>query len=86
MEATMRNRRTGSFLSTLAVLLLVISAPAAALPLVDIEGAVGGWQASPSGGMAYQGNELDLEGGLDYDYERDLTARLKIGMPAEVKL
>lgn len=77
----MRNRRTGSFLSTLAVLLLVISAPAGALPLVDIEGAVGGWQASPSGGMAYQGNELDLEGDLDYDDERDLTARLKIGMP-----
>lgn len=77
----MRNRKTGSFLCALAALLLLISAPAGALPLVDIEGAVGGWQASPSGGMAYQGSDLDLEGDLDYDHETDFTARLKIDMP-----
>ena len=81
----MRNRKTRNFLcillSILAGLLLLISVPAAALPLADIEGAVGGWQASPSGAMAFRGNDLVLEDALGYEDETDFTARLKIGTP-----
>ena len=77
----MLNMWTKNLLRTLAALLLFISTPASALPLLDIEGAVGGWQASPSGGMAYQGDDLDLKDDLNYDDETWLMARLKIGMP-----
>ncbi len=80
----MQNIRTKNLLCTVAALLLFISAPAAGLPLVDIEGAVGGWQAWPSGGMAYQGDDLDLKDDLDYDDETCFTARLKIGMPMAI--
>jgi len=77
----MLNMRTKNLFWTIAALLVFISAPASALPLLDIEGAIGGWQASPSGGMAYQGDDLDLEDDLNYDDETCLMARLKIGMP-----
>ncbi|MFO7931519.1 MAG: TIGR04219 family outer membrane beta-barrel protein [Desulfosalsimonas sp.] len=69
------------FLCILAASALLAPAPVSSLPLVDVEGAVGGWQASPSGDLAYKGHDLDLEDDLGYDDETDFTARLKIGMP-----
>ncbi|MFP4650166.1 MAG: TIGR04219 family outer membrane beta-barrel protein [Desulfobacterales bacterium] len=82
----MRTMTAIKFLCILAAAAVVAPASVSALPLVDVEGAVGGWQASPSGNLAYEGTDnlgtdLDLEDDLGYDDETDFTARLKIGMP-----
>ncbi|MCF8024916.1 MAG: TIGR04219 family outer membrane beta-barrel protein [Desulfobacteraceae bacterium] len=74
-------RTAKKLLCILVALAMFVPAPAAALPLFDIEGAVGGWRASPSGDMKYKGNSLDLEDDLNFDNENELTGRLKIGMP-----
>lgn len=69
------------FLCILAAAAVIAPAPVSALPLVDVEGAVGGWQASTSGDLSYKGTGLDVEDDFNYDDETDFTARLKIGMP-----
>lgn len=64
---------------------LLLPASASALPLVDIEAAVGAWQQSPSGWISYESdNELDLESLLDYEDETRLTGRLKINLPSVI--
>ncbi|MFW6081990.1 MAG: TIGR04219 family outer membrane beta-barrel protein [Desulfosalsimonas sp.] len=77
----MRTLTAIKFLCIIAAAAIFMPAAASALPLVDVEGAAGGWQASPSGDLAYKGQDLDLEDDLGYDDETDFTARLKIGMP-----
>ena len=70
------------FISCIALLLPL---PASALPLVDIEAAIGGWQQSPSGWLSYEAeDELDLDDLLDYDDETRLTGRLKINLPSVI--
>lgn len=64
---------------------LLMPVPATALPLVDIEAAIGGWQQSPSGWLSYESDdELDLEDLLDYDDETRLTGRLKVNLPSVI--
>ncbi|MFP4194512.1 MAG: TIGR04219 family outer membrane beta-barrel protein [Desulfobacterales bacterium] len=68
----------------LAVLAVLFPLRAAALPLIDVEGAVGGWRVSPSGDMAYKGEHLDLEDDFGFDEEDEFFGRLKINMPSIV--
>ncbi|MCF8037584.1 MAG: TIGR04219 family outer membrane beta-barrel protein [Desulfobacteraceae bacterium] len=77
----MRIRKMMFVFCLLAILPMLMPAPAAALPLIDMEAAVGGWGTSPSGSMAYKGESLDLEDDFNYDDETALTGRLKIDMP-----
>ncbi|MBS3755787.1 MAG: TIGR04219 family outer membrane beta-barrel protein [Desulfobacterales bacterium] len=81
----MRIRKMTFVFCLLAVLPMLMPAPAAALPLIDMEAAVGGWGASASGGVKYdgvtEGTNLDLEDDFNYDDETALTGRLKIDMP-----
>lgn len=75
-------RTAKMFLCFIAVLALLLPVRAAALPLFDIEGAVGGWRVSPSGGMAYEGETLDLEDDLNFDDGDEIFGRLKINTPS----
>lgn len=77
----MRIRKMMFVFCLLAVFPLLMPASAAALPLIDMEAAVGGWGASTSGSMAYKGESLDLEDDFNYDDETALMGRLKIDMP-----
>ncbi|MFP3981976.1 MAG: TIGR04219 family outer membrane beta-barrel protein [Desulfobacterales bacterium] len=77
----MRIRKMMFVFCLLAILPMLMPASAAALPLIDMEAAVGGWGASPSGSMAYRGESLDLEDDFNYDDETALMGRLKIDMP-----
>lgn len=78
-------RKSIVMLSLLAVLMLPVSA--SALPLIDIEAAVGGWYTSPSGTLAYEprvgfaNDFLDIEDDLNYDDEFEVMGRLKVDMP-----
>ena len=63
-------------------ILLALPVSLSAMPLVDIEAAIGGWQQSPSGYFSYKSDDrLDVESLLDYDDETQLFGRLKIDMP-----
>jgi outer membrane protein len=63
--------------------LLLFPKAGAALPMVDVEAAVGGWHHSPSGYTSYEADDrLELEDVLDYEAETRLTGRLKIDMPS----
>ncbi len=53
-----------------------------AMPLVDVEAAIGGWGASPGGPVSYKGDSLDLDHDLGYDTESALSGRLKLELPA----
>lgn len=65
--------------------LLALPATLFAMPLIDIEAAVGGWRQSPSGYFSYESDDrLDLESLLNYDDENQLFGRLKIGMPLAI--
>ena len=77
----MRIRKMMFVFCLLAILPMLMPVSAAALPLIDMEAAVGGWGTSPSGSMAYKGESLDLEDDFNYDDETALTGRLKIDMP-----
>ncbi len=78
-------RKSIVMMSLLAVLMLPVSA--SALPLIDIEAAVGGWYTSPSGTLAYEpragiaNDFLDIEDDLNFDDEFALMGRLKVDMP-----
>ncbi|MCF8109979.1 MAG: TIGR04219 family outer membrane beta-barrel protein [Desulfobacteraceae bacterium] len=73
------------FLCLLAVLAVLLPFRAVALPLMDIEGAIGGWRVSPSGDMAYKSDDyLDLEDDFSFDEEDEIYGRLKINTPALV--
>lgn len=68
------------FISLIALLSLPM--PLSAMPMIDIEAAVGGWRQSPGGYLSYESDDrLDLESLLDYDDESQFFGRLKIGMP-----
>lgn len=65
-----------------------LGSSAMALPGIDIEAAVGGWQQSPSGQFGYVSSGgltdddiIDLERDLRYDDELNLTGRLKLDVP-----
>ena len=63
-------------------ILLALPVSLSAMPLVDIEAAIGGWQQSPSGYFSYDSDDrLDLESLLNYQDEKQLFGRLKIDMP-----
>ncbi len=57
----------------------------AGLPLIEIDVAVGGWQCSPEGDIAYNltliDDDLDLEDDLDFDDESKVFARAKLELP-----
>lgn len=77
----MSTKAAKTFLCLLAVIALFFPVRAEALPLMDIEGAVGGWRVSPSGSMAYRGEHLDLEDDFSFDEEDEIFGRLKINTP-----
>lgn len=73
-------KRLTLFVSLIALLALPMQL--FALPLVDIEAAVGGWRQSPNGYISYETDDrIDLEDVLDYGDETRFMGRLKIGMP-----
>ena len=49
--------------------LLLLAAPAKALPVVDLDLGARYWGPSPSGDLGYVGDSLDLEDNLDFDRE-----------------
>ncbi|MEF8942952.1 MAG: TIGR04219 family outer membrane beta-barrel protein [Desulfohalobiaceae bacterium] len=49
--------------------LLLLAAPASALPLLDGDAGVRYWSAKPSGDLSYDGDNLDLEDNLDFERE-----------------
>jgi len=49
--------------------LLLLAAPASALPLLDGDAGVRYWSAKPSGDISYKGDNLDLEDNLDFERE-----------------
>ncbi len=69
----------------LAMIMVPVSAPA--LPLIDIEAAIGVWYTSPSGTLAYEPRPgfaddfLDIENDLAFDDEAKYFGRLKVDMP-----
>jgi outer membrane protein len=65
---------------------LMLPAGSSALPGIDIEAAVGGWQQTPSGDLSYdsgvlEATLLDLEDDLGLEEEIRVTGRLKIDIP-----
>jgi outer membrane protein len=60
----------------------------AGLPLIDIDVAVGGWQCSPEGDIAYDltgtATDLDLEDDFDFDDESKVFARAKLELPIPI--
>ncbi len=77
---------TKAFLLILSLTVLIcLAAPLNALPLVDVEVAVGAWRQSPSGVVSYKSDdEFDLEDTLGYDDETAFFGRLKIELPFPV--
>ncbi|MFP4572014.1 MAG: TIGR04219 family outer membrane beta-barrel protein [Desulfobacterales bacterium] len=80
----MSTKAAKTFLCLLTVIALFFPVRATALPLMDIEGAVGGWRVSPSGSMAYAGENLDLEDDFNFDEEDEIFGRLKINTPSVI--
>ncbi len=66
-------------------LLIVLAAPARVmgLPMLGIEGAVGVWWPSPSGGLKTASDDslLDLRDDFSFSRETELCGRLKVNMP-----
>lgn len=66
---------------------LMFPAAASALPGIDIEAAVGGWQQTPSGDLSYVSgmpgieDTLDLEDDFGFEEEIQMIGRLKIDIP-----
>ncbi|MFO7559768.1 MAG: TIGR04219 family outer membrane beta-barrel protein [Desulfobacterales bacterium] len=66
---------------------LMFPAAASALPGIDIEAAVGGWQQTPSGDLSYVSgvpgieDTLDLEDDFGFEEEIRMIGRLKIDIP-----
>ncbi len=68
----------------LIFLLVIFTIPVSTYALVSIEGAVGGWMASPSGDFSYKSINLgntDLEDTFGFEEETFPMARLKIELP-----
>lgn len=69
---------------TMITALLLFALPATSFA-IGIEMAVGGWQADPSGTLAFQStlvqDKIDLEQDAKYDSENSLFARVKVDMP-----
>ncbi|MFZ5570117.1 MAG: TIGR04219 family outer membrane beta-barrel protein [Thermodesulfobacteriota bacterium] len=68
--------------------ILISTVSGFALPLVDIEAALGCWLQSPSGDFSYVTTEtnslpstLDLEKELKYDDEKGILGRVKVDLP-----
>lgn len=61
--------------------LLLLMGTAATAGATGIEAAVGVWNQSPRGTIAYQGTSLDLKNELKYGEETRLTGRVKVETP-----
>lgn len=64
------------------VLVWAMPVSAAALPLLDVEGAVGVWWPSPSGDLMTDGDDrLDLDHDFSFSSETEWFGRIKVDMP-----
>lgn len=57
------------FSAAACLCLLLLAAPASALPLLDGDAGVRYWYAKPSGDLSYDGDSLDLEDNLNFERE-----------------
>lgn len=71
-----------SMVLCLVLCLALPSASYALLGIVDIEAAVGGWYAAPSGEMKYNSTDkYDLEDAFGFEEEFPVTGRVKLDLP-----
>lgn len=79
-------RRTAARLLPLALVLPLAPAPAfaEAIPGIDIYGKVGHWGATPSGTVASDGEEVDVEDDLNFDREGSNLLELGFEHPVPV--
>lgn len=70
-----------SMVLCLVLCLALPSASYALLGIVDIEAAVGGWYAAPSGDMQYKGTKSDLEDAFGFEEEFPISGRVKLDLP-----
>ncbi len=74
------------FIASLFVL-LTIPAATYAIPVVDLEAAIGGWMQAPAGELSYGGSDItqddiiDLADELNYDTKTNVVLRAKAKLP-----
>ncbi len=70
-----------SHLLGMCFLVCVLVVPQGAHAFLGVEAAVGVWNQSPSGDLAYKGTALNLENDLKYDSKSKIFGRVKIDLP-----
>ena len=69
------------FSAAACLCLLLLAAPASALPLLDGDAGVRYWSVKPSGDLSYDGDNLDLEDNLDFEREGVPSVYVRADIP-----
>jgi len=81
-------KKTISLIGLLA--LLSLSSVSHAMPVIDIEAAIGAWMHTPSGDLSYRSEDVDdnliINDDLNYDTETQIYGRALIHLPIEPTL